>query len=272
MSTAEHREQKPDGIRTTIAESLSRISEQSTKVQETITQALKNGSVDLPAVIAALELNGQFSATMQSFLEHQGQVVFSKEQSVQPTVTDNSEKSRYEPSLPEGPKTFGELLRAKIDNELLPADKDSFTKSDIFEAARDTSGIRRASLAEGISAYKSKLTREQVIKIIYRFFTTPQAHFKKRQDSYSLQEFKKSFVKAGNLISELSQEINYDWSQNPTVDYQTAMELRGLVNLEKVLTGEKVAKKGRPGAQFARRLDYASTQSTEAAIAFPEQP
>lgn len=177
--SAEHRDRNPSQIKTTITESLGRVSEQSSRVQEAITQALKNGPIDLQALIAALELSGQLNLTMESFLKNQGEVVFPEGQSVQSPVVDG-EEDKSKPIATEGPKTFGELLRAKIDSELLPVDKGSFAKSEIFQVARDTSGVRRAALAEGISANKSKLTREQVTNILYRFFTTPQARFKKK--------------------------------------------------------------------------------------------
>lgn len=267
----EQRERRPqDELRGVMSGAVRQVTEQSSELMQSALQALKDGQqVDVASLIAAFDLNANLSQALKQFLESRGQVVFPEGQSIRPPAIDG-EVDKDEPSLPEGLKTFGDLLRAKIDGKLLPKDNDSFAKSEIFEVAKDTSGVRRAALAEGISAHQRKLTREQVIKVLYRFFTTPPGHFRKKQESYSLQEFKKSFVRAGSLINELSQEINYDWTQNPTIDYQTAMELRGLVNLEKVITGEKVAKKGNPGAQLEKRSVFSSTPSTEAA--FPNQP
>lgn len=261
---------KPDEINVTIKESLSRLSEQSTTVQGTVTQALKNGSVDLPSVIAALELSGKLSATMQSFLENQGQVVFSDRESLRPPTDENDGEDKHEPILPEGPKTFGELLRFRIDDQLLPVGKDSFLKSDLFEIAKNKNAVKKAAVAEKFSVKKRLFTREEAIQILYCFFITPSSNFKNIQQSYSLQEFKKSHLQAGSVISELSQEINHDWLQNPTIDFQTAMELKGLINLKRVLSGEKVARMGHSGAQFGRKSADVSTLSTEPA--FPYQP
>lgn len=270
--SAEHSERRPNGIRVTITESLIKLSEQSSMVQETMTQALKNGSVDLPAVIAALELSGKLSATMQSFLENQGGIIFQEGQSIQPTAIDGKE-DKDESSLPEGPKTFGGLLRAKIDNELLPANNGSFTKSEIFEAAKNKKAVRKAASAEGFDPRKTRFTRQEAINILYRVFTTPSGAFKKKQESFSVQEIRVSFFPTNSgLLSQLIDKIGYDWTQNPTIDYQTAMELRGLAQLEKVLTGEKVARKGRPGAQFERKSVFPSTPSTESALSFSNQP
>lgn len=270
--TAEHKEQKPGEIHTAIRESLKKLSEQSLAVNETVTQALSNGSVDVPGVIAALELTSQISTTMQSFLEHQGQVIFSADQHLQPSTTDAEDENNPDPIEPEGPQTFGELLRSRIENDLLPKDKDFFRKSEIYKIAMNASGVRKAALAEDIPPKKSKLTREQVIIILYRLFTTPAGSFKNRQESYSLQEFKKSFPQTGDLVNRFSQEINYDWQKNPKIDYETAMEIRGLIELDKVLTGKKIARTGSSGAQFRRESVDAPTPSIEQATIFPSQP
>lgn len=270
--SVEQRDRRPE-LREIMSGAVRQVTGQSSELLQRAVQALEDGKqVDVPSLIAVFDLTANLSQALKEFIERRGQVVFPEGQSTQPPTIDvRGNEGKNELSLPEGPKTFGELLKAKIDNKLLPADNGSFAKSEIFEAAKDTSGVRRAALAEGIPAMKSKLTRDQAIKVLYRFFTTPRGNFRKKQESYSLQEFKKSFVQTGSLISELSQEINYDWTQNPTVDYQTAMDLRGLVNLKRVLTGKKVTRKGRPDAQFVRKPALPRAQSTEPGMIFPGQ-
>ena len=263
----EHIERNPNQIKATIKESLGKLSEQSFSVQEAITQALRDGSVDLQALIAALELSGQLNLTMESFLKNQGEVVFAEGQFTQPTAVVDSEEDKTEPSLAECPKTFGELLRAKIDSELLPTGRDVFPKSEIFEAARNRELTRKAAVAEGFKPHKHNFTREETIQIIYRVFTTPSGAFKKRQEFFSLQDIKASFFPTHrDLLNQLNSAINYDWSQNPTVDYQTAMEIRGLVQLQRIVTGEKVARKGREGEQFTKKPHSSSTQHTDSPL------
>ena len=251
------------------------VSEQSSELMQKVVQALQNsGQPDIASLTAAFDLNASLSQTLKEFLENQGQVVFPEKQSIQPTAINNDvdEGNRDEPSAAEDPKTFGELLRAKIDNDLLPEDRDSFAKSEIFEVAKNKGAVRKAAIVEGFKAQKTKFTKEETIQILYRAFTTPPGQLKKRREFYNLKEIKNSFERTGNMINRFSGEINYDWTQNPTINYQTAMELRGLVRLEQVITGEKVARKGRPGAQFGRRPVFPRIPLTDSPLALSDQP
>lgn len=275
--SAEQIERRPIGLRGVMPGVVRTISEQSSELMQRVVQALKDGEqIDVTSLTAAFDLNANLSRTLKEFLENQGKVVFPEGQPIKPSAIDGEGDKIVDSlitelsSLHEGPRTFGELLREKIDSQLLPPDKDSFKKSELFEAAKNKGAVRKAAAAEGFKAQKNIFTREETMQILYRFFITPAGNFKNIKESYSLQEIRKSFPMTEASINALSQEINYDCAQNPTIDYQTAMELRGLVNLEKILTGEKAARKGRPGAQFGRKPT--PDPSTVAAIAFSDQP
>lgn len=273
--SAEHREQRPSEIREVMSDAVRTVSEQSSKLMHRAVQALDDdGQVDVPSLIAAFDLNANLSQAVKQFLESRGQVVFQDGQSVQPPSDKNLDQSitalseihdnegKDEPNLPQGPKTFGELLRAKIERELLPTDKATFWKSEIFEAAKNRNSVKKAAKEEGFSVQKRRFTKEEAVQILYRVFITPSGKFKKKQKSLSLQEINSSFFPSHrDLLDQLSYEINYDWSQNPTVDYQTAMDLRGLAQLEKVVTGEKVAKKGNPEPHFVKKPESLQIQS-----------
>lgn len=272
--SAEQGDRKPE-LREIMSGAVRTVSEQSSELMNRTVQALDDGGqVDVSSLIAAFDLNANLSLAVRQFLENRGQIIFPGEQAIKSPAIDNNENRDLGESVsPEGPKTFGELLRAKIDYELLPADKDSFFKSKIYEIAKDTSGVKKAALAEGIPATKRKITREETINILYRFFTTPPGTFKKKRELYSLQEIKVSFFpKNLDLPKQLSGEIGYDWTQNPTVDHQTAMELRGLLVLQKVLTGEKVKQKGHPGVQFTKRTVPAIIPEAQERTIFANQP
>lgn len=272
--SAEQGDRKPE-LREIMSGAVRTVSEQSSELMQTVVQVLKDGEqVDVASLTAAFDLNANLNRTLKEFLENQGRVVFPEGQSVQPAaIDDRKDEERNKPSLPEGPKTFGELLKAKIDNELLPANNGSFTKSEIFEAAKNKKAVKKAASAEGFASRKVRFTRQEAINILYRVFITPAGAFKKKREFFSLQEIRTSFFPTNrDLLNQLSGEVNYDWLQNPTIDYQTAMELRGLGHLEKILTGEKVTRKGRTGAQFTKRPDSLSNQHIDSHLTSSEAP
>jgi len=131
----------------------------------------------------------------------------------------------------EKPKTFAELLRIRID-EALPEGKDDFRRDELREFLQNNRGTSRAIVAAGFSKSRYRFSRDQATQIIWRYLTTSRRRFVVRE-SYDRNQVRTTFF-LGNvkLLNELSAIVGHDWSRQQTVDYQTAMQLRGLALLE----------------------------------------
>ncbi len=246
--TPENGEHGANSLWGAIADSIIEVTERSSIILESIKQALRDdGSIDVDAITAAFDLNEQMSHALREFLERRGPVVFADGVSAQPAEVLEKGQVRGEED-PVGLRTFGELLTSKIDQQLLEEGKDVFTKKEIFDAAKNREAVRKAAKEEGFSAHKLNFSREDAIKILHRVFITPSAAFRRGSELLSRKEVIASFtVGKSNLIDELSSEIGFDWQQNQSVGLQTAMEIRGLVQLHRILTGEKTFRVGSPG-------------------------
>lgn len=233
-----------DLMSSTYLEILSRNRELLEGVGEAFKKAFETGDFDASVVSAALYLIEHLSGTLREGVDNGIEnVIFSKDHSLkdQPLiqVQDNQSIIRLEDqrvdlsSKPEDtfiePQTFGDLLFLRLD-KALPDGQESFTREELERFAGDIRAAKEILESKpGVS-----FSREETRKILQQILTTPGPNSTHKNSFNKLSLMQTFSGLRANILNEFSSEIGHDWSKTPTVDFDTAMQIRGLGMLGKL--------------------------------------
>lgn len=123
------------------------------------------------------------------------------------------------------------MLKVRIGSRLAP-DKAEITKAEIIKVAKKRSAVTKAIAAEGLPSRQANFARDEAISVITRVLTTPRKDFQ-HGSTYDKSRLRVSFKIDPKKLDELSDAAGFDWSQNSTVDSNTALAIRGLAQLDK---------------------------------------
>lgn len=227
-----------ESLKDAISEVVVSVIEQNNRLGLIVVNTISNGKITDPnELIAALLLMEKLSVTSRELIEAKGETIFSNNgakpiDSVFEKPQEIPNEENKEPTEKDGPKSFSELLDVRID-EFLP-DSDFIKKSQIKAILKNNSTVKRISQDLGFPPKKGKFTREEATLITREFLRKPSGIMRK-QDKYTYQEIKSSlFIGRGAKLNEFSDEIGFHWIENPTIDFATMKDIRGLVALDKL--------------------------------------
>ncbi len=84
---------------------------------------------------------------------------------------------------------------------------------------------------------KGELTYEEAVDMVYQFLTTPTSLFKIKE-GYDKSRLINSFHLFGGGLNGWSEQIGFVWEKGMTVSHDTAMQVRGLAQLDRLLKDE----------------------------------
>jgi len=206
-----------------IAQTLMILTERSEVHARAVVDALRNGQTVDPEELSATLLTVEgLNSTARRIVDEKGKRILERLRELAGTQ-------------PEKPKTFAELLKL-VAEKVLPSDQDVFPKTALQKLLGDRRKTSKAIAGEGLPKNQQDFNRKEAIGIVLRFLTTPNVRLLERE-SYTHAQIRCAFFQAISIgqLEKWSAEIGHDWTQNPTIDRQTAMQIRGLVQLDKVL-------------------------------------
>ncbi|MEK7559539.1 MAG: hypothetical protein AAB521_04500 [Patescibacteria group bacterium] len=247
-------ETKVQQLERTTAQELLDSLDKASKISNLTREVLSEGNVsqgDMPTIIGSLAAAENLNKAVRETLQLRG-VVFSVDGITSTTTSlleDEEIGIQDEPTV-EGrreedddrPKTFGELLERRVDDDLLPPGQDQFKASQLKSIVGNESGMRKAASQEGMKRMRS-YSREEAVRIIKRLLRNPLGNLKKRE-YWTKQNITSSFPNVPVAkFEETIGQVEYDWKKRPTVDHETAMEIRGLIVLMRLLEKRAVVVK-----------------------------
>lgn len=219
-----------------------------------VQDAVEIGDFDVAEISAALQLSEGISRTVREVIggveEH---VIFSRDhistdqplpQEIQPEVHLGQQQVGPTPLIQQGivlegvqeilgqqekPKTFGELLVQKLDRAL--PEKQEFTRQELCSFTENIRGTKGIFESHG----GSEFNREESIKILQEVLSSPGGNLKQKR-RYSRQAIFLSFprMQPSIFLDEWSSTIEHDWSETPEVNFEEAMQIRGLLMMGKL--------------------------------------
>lgn len=241
----------PAGVGEVVAESTNLLLEQNNKLGLSVIAALSSQEIgNMDEVLAALDLMERIASVSRSLLETRGDAIYKNGGRSQPSESGEVDsvvpagfEPKEQPGITEnvGPKTFGELLDSKIDNYFGDCE---FVPKKVVQGLIGVVPTRRVAGELGIKPKNYKLKLEEAKIIVRKAVTKPQANFKFGGGFLDRQRMILSFFvgKGGSsLLDNYSEVIGYDWVKNPTVEYDTAMEIRGVRVLDNLIEKQNKA-------------------------------
>lgn len=199
-----------------------------------------------PEVQAALGVIRELSLLSLTMVASHAEVIFPDEEVKVAKSRKSATRARLKPSTKKegrakkgreiserktGSETFAGLLIERITAQF-PSRKRTVTKKEILTITKKASAVKKAIAAEKFPPRQAKFTRDEASRIIIRVLTTPRSNFKPEK-SYNRARLMNRFGFNPKKLDELSNLAGFDWGKNPTVDTATALQIRGLAQLEK---------------------------------------
>lgn len=244
-------EQKPK-LHEVVVESTNTLLETNVRLSIGVVAALSSeGGGDRDEVFAALDLMERIANVSRNLLETRGDAIFGKNgvhqndsngESIKIEASGQPEEESGPSREPEvvGPKTFGELLESKID-ELLPHNKKSYKKKELYDLLNNKNGTKKAILDAGYVNQKKTFTRDETASVVRaiaiggRSMTKPKERYDRAQIAASI------FSTSRKLLNDYSQLVGHDWKTDPEVDLKTFGEIRGILQIDKLINKQKTA-------------------------------
>ncbi|MDP3998274.1 MAG: hypothetical protein Q8P89_01500 [bacterium] len=229
----------------TLRESVDNTLAQIGKLGQGLVRTVEAGQVGQfrPEVVAALAWIRGLAEAGEKFIGQYGGVIYDGDGAKSgetvigaAAVALTETKAKAEGTEPERvgrPTTFGELLQLRI-NQALPRKK-QFIWEDLSKYAI-RGGIK--SVKEQGLLNKKKFSRQEAAVIVWRLLTSPTATLATRE-SYAKKQAINSFRLHKDQLDKWCNEIGYVWGKNDEVDFETAMQVRGLGYLEDVLASQE---------------------------------
>ena len=250
--SVERQETRNLGIRAEITQSLKELLQRNSNLAEMVSDAVREDKLAVtPEVQAALGVIRELSLLSLTMVAAHAEVIFPEEVGAAKSVRQKPStafvagevkargKSQEVSERKTSSKTFGDLLIERITAQF-PSGKRTVTKKEIAAIAKKTSAVKKAIAAEKLPARQAEFTRNEASRIIMRVLTTPRKDFK-AEKAYNRTQVINRFGISPKQLDELSSLAGFDWEQNPTVDAATALQIRGLAQLDK--TSSKRRKK-----------------------------
>ncbi|MBI2031072.1 MAG: hypothetical protein HYT08_00480 [Candidatus Levybacteria bacterium] len=231
-------EQRVSSLGISTAQNIKLLLEQSKNLIGEISETIDaNPSDQIPEITAALQFTEDTSRLARTMIEAHGGVIFSRDEINHQPISDPSPTTpRGEGTKPvsDRPKTFAELLKLRIDTKLLPFGHASFTLQELEDISGSKQGVKKAKKKSGFKKEKRFFSREETIELLQALFSTP-VQKGPRKEQYSKLNVIQNITRAPKL-NELSAEIEFYWKKDTQIDHDTAMQIRGLVQLDKLLS------------------------------------
>lgn len=231
----------------TLRESVDSTLAQISKLSQDLARTVEAGKVGQfrPEVVATLAWIRGLAEVGEKFIGQYGGVIYTGDGAksgetvigTAAVVTPAGTKTEAEGANPERdgrPTTFGELLQLRID-QALPRKK-QFMWEDLSKYAI-RGGIK--SVKEKGLLNKKKFSRQEAAVIVWRLLTSPTAVLAKREGDYTKKQAISSFRLHKDQLDGWCKEIGYVWEKNDAVDFETAMQIRGLGYLEDILASQE---------------------------------
>lgn len=217
------KENAPGKLREAMVGALRGLAEKNAQLAGLVRDELSdNGLPSLPEVIAALGMISELASAGKTILAESGVIFDGKS-------LPESEMKLEERISP--PKTFGELLRLRID-ESLPAEVEQFKKKDLLGFSGSVSRTRGAIKDLGLSGQKL-FSREQVIEVVEKTLTS-SGKVEVGQKDYNYSRLGNAFRVSREQLDEWSRIVGHNWRLQTRVDKETALAIRGLAVLDKL--------------------------------------
>lgn len=221
-----------------IGQSIMEITEEGVILYAMVRDAIRRGGPFDDQMAAALGFVEQFSGATRRLLEASGSAIsFSNNGSQENPVASlqyPQDPAEDPPDLK--PRTFGQLLRQQVE-ALFPEDRTAWSLAQI----KGTIKVKRVSIKNFINAGIDKkgsdnFSRGEAILVTIANLTTPGGRLVP-QEQYTSGDVIRSFLISSPQLNRWSQQVGYDWKAHPAVDFDTAMQLRGLHVLETRILG-----------------------------------
>lgn len=197
---------------------------------EGVSIEINNGSAFSPVEIAAaLGMIAKLSEAEASILERSARIIFADGAS----PIANTEK------LGENKHPYNNLLRLKIEQELIPQGETTFTKNRLLEVI-ERFKLGETKLNKIFGGFpEEKLSREQAISIIAEVLKTPLREKRsEKSESTRHQTYDKGYLSnhcriTAKQLDNWAEEADHNWKTNKTVGKEEADAIYGLSRLEK---------------------------------------
>lgn len=230
------REPPHNKLRKKIAGSIRDLLVQNAQFAQDAKEAFERDDFDPDEVSVVLQLGEGISQTVRTVFETgRTRVLFSRDHNAadqqetllleSATVSTQNNGTEIEEN---GPKTFSELLTLKLYQRL--PDQPKFTRRELEIFTPNIKGAKSI-----FNSYQgSTFSREDTLKILQQVLTTPREHLR-RTEEFNRRTLLASFPSVkSTVLDKWSSEIGHDWTNKPNIDFQTAMQVRGLSMLEKL--------------------------------------
>lgn len=255
METESRQDRLRGSLSSTYLEIISRSGELLERVDDAFKEAFETGHFDASVVSATLYLIGDLSKTLREAVDNGIEnVIFPNDYSLKDRPPIQVQDGQPKGLLPkpeeifteeqgiekhqDKPKTFDELLASKL-GEVLPDGKESFTLQELGVFTGKLQGARE--ILE--SQERASFGREETITLLQTVLTTPDKRLD-RTGEFDRKKILRHFpllIRAPDL-DKWSLVVGHDWSKTREVDFETAMQIRGLGMLSRLSLPPKTPK------------------------------
>jgi hypothetical protein len=200
------------------------------------TERATAGNTESPALIAA-------ALGVISELSRAGNVIFSQEipatgvkQDKPKTLDFPTPIKNHQENDNHKANSFDELLIQRIDIELLKPDAEGVTKNHLYEILKGKNGkqIMGKQMIKSAISDKNAFSREEAIKIV-KLALIESNRINASRERYTRPELMQCFGTNASRLDSWGEQTGYNWKANPTMDTKTAMAIRGLAAIDRLL-------------------------------------